>query len=388
MHRWPGVCLVSLFLADAVPSETLLRTGGTGPLGVNRRPTEAADDPRDPGVRHLVPRPRSCRSTMRTGGERFPISTCGRYDLLCPPVEGVPVFASFHGTPSSASTRRAAAPGRQLEFWTGSERIGPEPVSEAHFFTLRGKDLAGQWGSRSPRNPPRRASRERSWPPGVPRVSHGPGLRLSQPRRRGGGNRRASRSRSNRSGRSGTADSFVMYSFDPQTEQEVTLGIAGHASRMPPVDYRYSFLPIAQEHSSSRRFRAAAGAGLPHGGQGPAQIEGDDPPNTPRSVSAPMDAGALRLRYATRMQVVGGDRRARRAAPVPAVSFQGDGPGARTTTSSCASIRRSSPAGKPGSRSPRKDRSSRASGPTTRTSSGSVSSPYEIVTGWNDPHPG
>ena len=303
MHRWPGVCFVSLFLAmGAVGNSAADRWDW--PLGVNPKTDGKlrtiheilASAPCSPAT--VVP-----VNDVHWREERFDLHLRTGTIYLCPPVEGVPVFASFHGdavvsfNPSSRGARR------QLEYWTGREGIGPEPVSEAHFFTLRGKDLAGQLGIPLPAEPGRDAPPEGD-----------PGRRVF--RRLGTDLAYAFLNRD--AGAAGTAvvafpleslrplgngDSFVMYSFDPQTEQEVTLGIAGHASRMPPVDYRYSFLPIAQEHSSSRRFRAAAQAlGYRTEVRVRPKSEGTTEHATVR-FRAHGALGALRLRYATRMQV-------------------------------------------------------------------------------------
>ncbi|MCU0224530.1 MAG: hypothetical protein MUF27_10775 [Acidobacteria bacterium] len=222
---------------------------------------------------------------------------------LCPAIEGVPVLASFHGEavvsyqPSSRGARR------QLEHWIGRAEVGPERVTEAHFFTLRGQDLAGQLGLTVPAEPSRGAPPESD--PGR-RVFRRLGTRLAF----------AFLNRDTQAAGTawiafpleslrpvGNGDAMAVFSIDPQAQQEVALAIAGHATRMPPADYRTSVLPIAEEHAAGRRFRPTArGLGYRTEVRVRPRYEGTTVRATVR-FRPEAAAGALRLRFATRMQV-------------------------------------------------------------------------------------
>ena len=192
--------------------------------------------------------------------EMFDLALASGTLYLCPPVGGSPVWASFHGTGRVSFRPATRAARRELAYWTGAEEIADQPITEAHFFTLRGQDLAGQLGLAVPPDAPHATA-----------PASDPGRRVF--RRLG---TRLVSAYLDREGRSkgtafvafplesfrpmGSRDSMVLYAIDPAAEEEVTLSIAGHMQREPAKDYRGSFWPIARGHSSTLPFRPAARA--------------------------------------------------------------------------------------------------------------------------------
>ncbi|MBP7148804.1 MAG: hypothetical protein KBD01_14815 [Acidobacteria bacterium] len=176
---------------------------------------------------------------------------------VCPPVDGVPVWATFSGRASVSFRPRTSAGRSQLRHWLGSDELRA-PVAEAHFFTLRGNDLAAQLGIPLPAG-----AAPADAPPALPGRgvfrSLGTDLLfsfLNRAERAAGTAFVAFPLESIRSAAS--AQAYALYAFNPQREFEVTLAVAGHHALTANRDYAFEFRPIAEEHSVEAPFRPQA----------------------------------------------------------------------------------------------------------------------------------
>jgi hypothetical protein len=169
-------------------------------------------------------------------------------------IDGVSAGAYFEGKGTvrfNPSGRRALS---NMTFWFGREQLEPTPLTNAYFFTLRGKDLATEMGITAT--------------PSIPILDTSGYAECKQAFRQLG--MTPLRAFLNREGRSrgavyavfpleatrttGSAHSMMLCSFDPSRKDATQISVGGHAAVMDQPAWKFFFWPIVQSRAGTRAF--------------------------------------------------------------------------------------------------------------------------------------